>query len=62
MFRSGISGAKIKSLGFSGQMHGMVPLDQEGTAVSSAIIWMDQRSNEEQAYIERSIRENRLEG
>ena len=59
--RSGISGAQIKSLGFSGQMHGMVPLDQGGDIVSPAIIWMDLRSDEKQSYIERIIRENRLE-
>ena len=34
----------IISLGLSGQMHGMVPLDGEGKAVRNAILWNDQRT------------------
>ena len=47
MSRSGIRGTQIKGIGFSGQMHGLVLLDQTGAVVSPAIIWMDQRSSEE---------------
>ena len=35
---------EIKGIGFSGQMHGLVPLDGNGKPVRNAIIWEDQRS------------------
>ncbi|MEG1166103.1 MAG: xylulokinase, partial [Oscillospiraceae bacterium] len=34
----------IEVIGFSGQMHGLVALDGEGTPVCPAIIWVDQRA------------------
>lgn len=37
----------IKGIGFSGQMHGIVPVDQCGKVIDKAIIWADQRSIEE---------------
>jgi xylulokinase len=36
--------ADIAAIGFSGQMHGLVPLDDRGSIVRPAIIWCDQRS------------------
>lgn len=35
---------EILGIGFSGQMHGLVLLDQRGSLVRPAIIWADQRS------------------
>lgn len=37
----------IKGIGYSGQMHGLVMLDKNGTLLGDAIIWADQRSGEE---------------
>ncbi len=37
----------IKSIGLSGQMHGLVALNRRGEPVRSAIIWADQRATEE---------------
>ena len=34
----------IKSIGLSGQMHGMVLIDKTGSVIRPAIIWCDQRS------------------
>lgn len=34
----------IRGIGFSGQMHGMVALDQIGQVLTPAIIWCDQRT------------------
>lgn len=42
--KSGVAPADIAGLGFSGQMHGMVAVDQEGIPVYNAIIHLDQRS------------------
>jgi len=38
---------KIKGIGFSGQMHGMVALDKNGQVLRPAILWCDQRTTEE---------------
>ena len=37
----------IRGIGFSGQMHGMVALDQNGDVLTPAILWCDQRTGEE---------------
>ena len=42
---TGIDPLDIAGIGFSGQMHGMVPLDESGEVIRPAIIWCDQRSN-----------------
>ncbi len=42
----------IKSIGFSGQMHGLVPVDRENRPVCPAIIWVDQRAKRQVAEIE----------
>lgn len=34
----------VKSIGFSGQMHGLVAIDAKGKCVRKAILWCDQRS------------------
>ncbi len=41
---SGISPEKIEGIAFSGQMHGLVPLDRDGRVIRKAILWCDQRS------------------
>lgn len=40
----GIEGSDIKAVSFSGQMHGLVCLDEQGECVCPAIIWPDQRT------------------
>lgn len=44
---SGVESKAIKGIGFSGQMHGPVFLDQAGKSLRPAIIWADQRSAQE---------------
>ena len=39
-----LKGHEILSLGLSGQMHGMVPLDAQGEPVRNALLWNDQRT------------------
>ena len=43
--KAGIAPDEIAGLGFSGQMHGVVALDEQNRVVGPAIIWMDQRSS-----------------
>lgn len=44
---SGISGEAVKGIGISGQMHGLVMLDEKGEVIRPSIIWCDQRTGEE---------------
>ena len=37
----------IKSIGLSGQMHGLVPLDKNGEVLRPAILWNDQRTGDQ---------------
>ncbi len=37
----------IRGIGFSGQMHGMVALDEMGEVLTPAILWCDQRTSDE---------------
>lgn len=41
---SGITPSDIKGVGISGQMHGLVMLDEAGTVLRKSIIWCDQRT------------------
>lgn len=45
--KSAISPRSIDGVSFSGQMHGLVPLDRNGSATRKAIIWCDGRSIQE---------------
>ncbi|MBQ3705810.1 MAG: xylulokinase [Clostridia bacterium] len=50
---SGISPSGIEGISFSGQMHGLVPLDQGGNVLRKAILWCDQRTEPQCQEIER---------
>ncbi|MCI9147655.1 MAG: xylulokinase [Hungatella sp.] len=47
MERSGAAPGDVKSIGLSGQMHGLVMLDEEGQVIRPSIIWCDQRTGRE---------------
>jgi xylulokinase len=49
---SGIPGASISCVGFSGQMHGAVLLDEKDEVVRPALIWCDQRTEEQTKQLE----------
>lgn len=44
---SNVSGADIEGIGLTGQMHGLVMLDNEGAVLRPAILWNDQRTQNE---------------
>ena len=58
--KTSIKKEEIKSIGFSGQMHGLVPLDENNKAVRKAILWCDQRSIKEVKEIENKIGKKKL--
>jgi xylulokinase len=45
--QSGIKNDEIASIGLTGQMHGLVLLDQDGNVLRPAILWNDQRTQAE---------------
>lgn len=51
---------RIKSIGLSGQMHGMVLIDKNGAVIRPAIIWCDQRSKAQVDYIYNKIGRSEL--
>jgi xylulokinase len=50
---SGIAGDSISSVGFSGQMHGAVLLDNHNEVIRPALIWCDQRTELQSKYLEK---------
>ncbi len=58
--KSGISGSSIKGVGLSGQMHGLVMLDENNNVIRPSIIWCDQRTAAECAELESLVGKERL--
>lgn len=57
---AGISATEIACVGFSGQMHGAVLLDERGEVVRPALIWCDQRTERESEWLEETIGRARI--
>lgn len=53
--QSGVNPQDIKGLGLSGQMHGLVMLDEDNNVIRPAIIWADQRTEEQVAWLENNV-------
>jgi xylulokinase len=52
--KSGTSAHEISCIGFSGQMHGAVLLDEKDDVIRPAIIWCDQRTDDEARQLSES--------
>ena len=46
---------QVKAISFSGQMHGLVTLDENDEVVRPAILWNDQRTEDECEYLNKTI-------
>ena len=57
---SGIAPADIKGIGLSGQMHGLVMLDENNQVLRPSIIWCDQRTKKECDEITNRVGAKRL--
>ncbi len=44
---AGVSGENVIAIGLTGQMHGLVLLDEQGEVLRPAILWNDQRTGEQ---------------
>jgi len=53
--KAGISGESIAAVGLTGQMHGLVLLDESGNVLRPAILWNDQRTQSQCDEIHRLI-------
>jgi len=58
--RAGLRGDAIACLGFSGQMHGAVMLDESGRVVRPALIWCDVRTDRQCRALTEKIGAERL--
>ena len=55
-----LSGDAIACVGFSGQMHGAVMLDEKMQVVRPALIWCDQRTEKQSRHLADKIGESKL--
>jgi xylulokinase len=53
--QTSVTGEQVSGIGFSGQMHGSVFLDTEQQVIRPALLWCDQRTAEQCAYIEETV-------
>lgn len=58
--QAGVAGSKVEAIGLTGQMHGLVLLDQAGVVLRPAILWNDQRTSAECDEIRRLLGKQRL--
>ena len=58
--KSHIAAHEIAGIGLTGQMHGLVLLDEKGQVLRPALLWCDQRTEEECQEITRQIGAERL--
>jgi len=57
---AGATGTEVSAVGLSGQMHGLVLLDATGEVVRPALLWCDQRTEEECREITERVGAKRL--
>lgn len=53
--QSGIAGAQIQGIGLSGQMHGLVILDEANNVIRPSLIWCDQRSQAQVDWVNQTV-------
>lgn len=58
--KSRVSAQDVAAIGISGQMHGLVMLDEAGAVLRPAILWCDQRTDRECAEITERVGAKRL--
>lgn len=51
MEKTGVSKERVKGVGFSGQMHGLVPIDEDMNVIRPSIIWNDETNKNELDFL-----------
>jgi xylulokinase len=60
--QAGVAGSQVRGIGLSGQMHGLVILDESGQVIRPSLIWCDQRSQQQVDFVNSKVgREKVLE-
>jgi xylulokinase len=52
---AGVSGDQVSAVGLSGQMHGLVLLDEANHVIRPSLIWCDQRSQSQVDFIHKAL-------
>ena len=60
--QAGISGGDVKAIGLSGQMHGLVCLDEHGRVIRPSLIWCDQRSQAQVDFVHSKLGREKVLG
>ena len=60
LMENGITGDLVKAIGMTGQMHGLVMLDDEKRVLRPAMLWNDQRTSEQCDQIRQLVGKERL--
>lgn len=60
LVKTGMKGSEVSGIGFSGQMHGSVFLDEEQQVIRPALLWCDQRTAEQCTEIEALVGKEEL--
>jgi xylulokinase len=55
-----VNGADVRGIGLSGQMHGLVILDDAGAVIRPSLIWCDQRSQAQVDFINAKVGRDRV--
>ena len=58
--KAGISGDRVAAIGLTGQMHGLVLLDEAGEVLRPAILWNDQRTQAQCEEIHQRLGKNKF--
>jgi xylulokinase len=58
--QAGAQGRDVRGIGLSGQMHGLVILDENGAVIRPALIWCDQRSQRQVDLINGTLGKTRV--
>lgn len=58
--QAGVDGSSIRGVGLSGQMHGLVILDEQNHVIRPSLIWCDQRSQAQVDYIDSTVGKDRV--
>ncbi|MBN2829679.1 MAG: xylulokinase [Candidatus Cloacimonetes bacterium] len=56
----GLDSTQLKGISFSGQMHGLVILDENDEVIRTAILWCDQRTEQECDYLNNEIGKEKI--
>jgi xylulokinase len=59
---AGVDGSSIRGVGLSGQMHGLVILDDQSNVIRPSLIWCDQRSQAQVDYINATVGREKVLG